>query len=29
MYKEVNSASEIDAVFKDILREITRLRLTV
>ncbi len=29
MYREVNSASEIDAVFKDILREITRLRLTV
>jgi hypothetical protein len=29
MYKEVNSASEIDAVFKDIIREITRLRLTV
>jgi Flp pilus assembly protein TadG len=29
MYKEVTSASEIDAVFKDILREITRLRLTV
>jgi Flp pilus assembly protein TadG len=29
MYKEVNNASDIDAVFKDILREITRLRLTV
>jgi Flp pilus assembly protein TadG len=29
MYKEVTSASEIDAVFKDIIREITRLRLTV
>jgi Putative Flp pilus-assembly TadE/G-like len=29
MYKEVNNASEIDAVFKNILREITRLRLTV
>ncbi|MFM9976282.1 MAG: pilus assembly protein TadG-related protein [Beijerinckiaceae bacterium] len=28
MYKEVNNASEIDAVFKDILREITRLQLT-
>jgi Putative Flp pilus-assembly TadE/G-like len=28
MYKEVNTASEIDAVFKNILREITRLRLT-
>jgi Flp pilus assembly protein TadG len=29
MYKEVDSASQIDAVFKDIIREITRLRLTV
>jgi hypothetical protein len=27
-YKEVNNASDIDAVFKDILREITRLQLT-
>jgi Mg-chelatase subunit ChlD len=29
MYKEVQQANEIDAVFKDILREILRLRLTV
>jgi Putative Flp pilus-assembly TadE/G-like len=29
MYKEVNNAAGIDAVFKDILREITRLQLTM
>jgi len=29
MYKEVADASQIDAVFKDILREITRLQLTM
>ncbi len=28
-YKEVNDASQIDAVFKDIIREITALRLTM
>jgi Flp pilus assembly protein TadG len=29
MYKEVNNASEIDAVFQDIIKEITSLRLTM
>jgi len=29
MYKEVSDASQIDAVFKDILSEITRLQLTM
>ncbi len=29
MYKEVSDASQIDAVFKDIMREITRLQLTM
>jgi hypothetical protein len=29
MYKEVSDAGQIDAVFKDILREITRLQLTM
>ena len=29
MYKEVNDAAQIDAVFKDIIREITQLRLTM
>ncbi len=29
MYKEVSDASQIDAVFKDIIREITALRLTM
>jgi hypothetical protein len=29
MYKEVNDASQIDAVFKDIIKEITALRLTM
>ncbi len=29
MYKEVSEASQIDAVFKDIMREITRLQLTM
>ncbi len=29
MYKEVTDASQIDAVFKDIMREITRLQLTM
>jgi Flp pilus assembly protein TadG len=29
MYKEVNNAADIDKVFKDIMREITNLRLTM
>ncbi len=29
MYKEVSNAREIDAVFKDIMEEITRLQLTM
>jgi Flp pilus assembly protein TadG len=29
MYKEVSNASEIDGVFKDIMREITQLKLTM
>jgi hypothetical protein len=29
MYKEVNDASQIDAVFRDIIKEITALRLTM